>query len=64
MKRQPRFRYFKSPRNKQWYWHYVAGNGEVMAQGEGYTRKASCKKAITRFREDVMMAEVSQVEEP
>ena len=32
--------------NKNWFWHLKAGNGEVIAQSEGYTSKQSCLEAI------------------
>lgn len=33
-------------KNGQWYFHIKAGNGKVIAQSEGYTRKAKCKQTI------------------
>jgi uncharacterized protein YegP (UPF0339 family) len=32
----------------QWYWHLRAGNGEIVTQSEGYTRKASALRAAKR----------------
>lgn len=32
--------------NRDWYWRFVAGNGEIVAQGEGYRRKIDAVKAI------------------
>ena len=37
-KRPLRFEYWKSTKNKQWYWRIRAGNGEPIAQGEGYKK--------------------------
>lgn len=34
-----RFQYGKK-KNGQWYWHVRAKNSEIIAQGEGYKRKA------------------------
>lgn len=39
-----RFEYWKSNKNKQWYWRIRAGNGEPIAQGEGYKSKAGALK--------------------
>jgi uncharacterized protein YegP (UPF0339 family) len=39
-----RFEYWKSAKNKQWYWRIRAGNGEPIAQGEGYKSKAGALK--------------------
>ena len=30
----------------KWFWHYKAANGEIVASGEGYTRRIDCIKAI------------------
>jgi uncharacterized protein YegP (UPF0339 family) len=35
-----RFEYWKSAKNKQWYWRIRAGNAEPIAHGEGYKRKS------------------------
>jgi len=40
MKKPARFEYWQSSTSKQWYWHIRAGNGEIIATGEGYKRKA------------------------
>lgn len=37
--------------DNQFYWHLVAGNGEIAAQSEGYTTKASARRAVIRFKE-------------
>lgn len=41
-----RFEYWKSKRNKQWYWRIRAGNAEPIAQGEGYKRKSGVLKVF------------------
>ena len=38
--------YWKSERDKFWYWHLKATNGEIIANGEGYNNEADCLKAI------------------
>lgn len=36
--------------NKDYYWHVLAHNGDIMADsGEDYTRKGGAKKALKRF---------------
>lgn len=30
----------------RWRWRYVAGNGEIVASGQGYSRKADCEHAV------------------
>jgi len=37
---------FKSARNGQWYFHFVARNGKVVCASEGYTRKTAARKTI------------------
>jgi len=31
--------------DEQWYWRAVAGNGEIVAQSEAYTRKDDAESA-------------------
>lgn len=33
------FWYWRSEKNGLWYWHLVAANNHVVAQGQGYKRK-------------------------
>ena len=40
MKKAARFEFWQSPISKQWFWHIRAGNGEIIANGESYKRKA------------------------
>lgn len=37
-------------RGRRWYWRFVAANGEIMAQSEGYTRKGNAEKAVQRLK--------------
>lgn len=39
-------------------WRLRAANGEVIANGEGYTSKAGCKNGIESVRENAPVAEV------
>ncbi len=45
-KKPLRFEYWKSTRNKQWYWRVRAGNAEPICQSEGYKTKAGVMKAF------------------
>ena len=42
----------------QYRWKLIAGNGEVIAQGEGYTRRRDAKRAVRALRLTVWMAPV------
>lgn len=44
MKRRGKFIYWKI--RKEWFFHYRAGNGEIVAPSEGYLRKRDCLHAI------------------
>lgn len=35
--------------NGQWFFHFVAKNGERMGNGETYTRKSKCKAEALKF---------------
>ena len=43
MKKSLRFIYGKK-KNGQFYWHLKSANGEIVAQGEGYKRRAGVLK--------------------
>jgi uncharacterized protein YegP (UPF0339 family) len=44
----PRFEYWNT--GTQWYWHLVAGNGYIIADGsEGYDSEYNVKRAIANF---------------
>lgn len=40
-----KYEYWKA-KNGNWYWHLKGGNGEIIAQGEGYTTKQSVLHVI------------------
>jgi uncharacterized protein YegP (UPF0339 family) len=44
MKRKPHYEYWKA--GKYWRWHYKAGNGEIVACGEGYSRRIDMMRAV------------------
>lgn len=45
----PRFHVYKGG-NGQWYWRLRAGNGRIVADGEGYTRRHDAVRACNRFK--------------
>ncbi len=45
----PRFRIYRD-RKGGWRFRLLARNGEVVYQGESYTRRRDCVRAIRRFQ--------------
>ena len=43
---------------KGWRFRLVAANGEVVAQGESYTRRADALRAVRRLKSEVWRATV------
>jgi uncharacterized protein YegP (UPF0339 family) len=41
-----------------WRWHLKAANGEIVAQGEAYTRRRDCVRAIRAVKVGVYRATV------
>ena len=37
-------------RGRRWYFRFVAANGQIMAQSEGYTRKENAEKAVQSIK--------------
>ena len=50
MASEQKYEIWKSKKNANWYWHFKAGNGEIVAGGEGYTIKQNCLSAISLLR--------------
>ncbi|HEY5779860.1 MAG TPA: YegP family protein [Terrimicrobiaceae bacterium] len=44
------YQIWKSNRDGEWYWHFKAKNGELVASGEGYKNKSDCLHAIDLLR--------------
>lgn len=51
---------FKSRFSGEYFFRLVARNGKIVAQSEGYKRKASAIKTIKRFWPRALLEEVSQ----
>jgi len=43
-----KIKYWKAA-NRQWWFHVVAANGEIVAQSEGYKNKKDCLDTIKLF---------------
>lgn len=56
-----KFEYYRSSKHA-WRWRLVGRNGEIVASGEGYTRKASCLRAIERMKADIPNAIVEMAD--
>jgi uncharacterized protein YegP (UPF0339 family) len=56
--KQPRFEVYQSDRNNQWYWRFIAANGEVVMQSEGYKRRDKAYHAINLVKEVSRHAEI------
>jgi uncharacterized protein YegP (UPF0339 family) len=57
-----RFEYWKSNKNRQWYWRLKAGNNEPLCQSEGYKSKESVVKAyhaIFDFESTPVMVDIN-----
>lgn len=51
-----RFQFWRSPADNKWYWHLVAGNNEIVAQGQGYSRKRDLRRGLRRIRAKTVAA--------
>ncbi|WP_426566415.1 YegP family protein [Angustibacter sp. McL0619] len=66
---QPRIEVFpgrtRISRRRQWYFRVVAGNGEIVAQSEGYTRPADAHLAAINLRDLIVgrVVKIVQVEQ-
>lgn len=56
-----KFEFYKNLKTKQWHWRLRAPNGEIVASGEAFTRKASCKSSIRWIRKYAPDAYVVEV---
>jgi uncharacterized protein YegP (UPF0339 family) len=46
---------------RQWYWRLVGGNGEIVAQSEGYHNRADALTACSKIRAQAKDAPIDQV---
>ena len=54
---QPKFRVYKDV-SGQWRWRFTAGNGKIVASGEGYRRRIDCLKAVQLIKAEAIDADV------
>lgn len=45
-----KFEFWQSKKDKQWYFHLRAPNGEVVAQSQGYSSKDNCINGINAVK--------------
>jgi len=45
-----RFEFWQSEKDRQWYFHLLAPNGEIVAQSQGYTTKDNCINGINAVK--------------
>jgi uncharacterized protein YegP (UPF0339 family) len=50
--------------DEQWYWHAKGGNGEIVAQSEGYTEKGSAERAAEDTFPGIPIAVTTVINEP
>lgn len=55
------FEYYQG-KDKQWYWRLKARNGQVVAQGEGYTQRRAVLQGIQAVIRAIKYAEIKKVE--
>ena len=49
-----KFQYYRSTKNKKWYWRLVAKNGRTVADGsQGYKSKHAVERAIARVKDGI-----------
>lgn len=46
----PHYEVYQSENDELWYWRLRAGNNEIIAQGEGYTREEDAREGIGTFK--------------
>lgn len=48
-------------RGKRWYFRFVAPNGQIMAQSEGYVRKIDALSAVSSIQANAPSAQIKHV---
>lgn len=49
-------------RRKQWRWRLKAGNGEIVATGEGFNNRADCMASVQLIRDQAGGAPIKGIE--
>jgi uncharacterized protein YegP (UPF0339 family) len=53
---------YRSKQDGKWYWHMRAGNGEMIADSEGYSRKIDARDVLEQHFPDAMIVELDEDE--
>jgi uncharacterized protein YegP (UPF0339 family) len=61
--KMPKFEVFTDKSGK-YRFRLKAGNGEIIATGQGYSSKAACMHGIESIKKNAPIAEVVEIEEP
>ena len=59
MKPEAKFFLFEGE-DGQWYFHLKAGNGQIIAQSEGYTRKSNALNGIASVKKNAGKAKIER----
>jgi hypothetical protein len=54
----PKFFYWRSDKNQQWYFSLHAPNGKTIAQSEGYKTERGCLNGIASVRTNANKAKI------
>lgn len=46
--RKPKFEFWKG--KSGWFWHFKAGNGQILCHSESYTTRRNCVHGIVSIR--------------
>ena len=58
-----KFEFWESKKDGMWYFHLVAPNNEIIAQGQGYTTKDNCINGIEAIKKYVHTAPTNEIVE-
>lgn len=58
-KRQPRFEIWPGLGRQKWRWRLLAGNGKIIASGEGYASHSNVRRAVDTIQKAASVARIS-----
>lgn len=58
---RPRIELFRGALIRRWYFRFVAANGEIVVQSQGYRRKVDARDTIELVRQDFTGAPVVEL---
>ena len=56
------FEYWKSSRDKKWYFHLKAPNNQIICASQGYTTKHACLNGIESIKKNAKTAKIIEIE--